>query len=189
MSNKYFSWVLYVKFQIKTSAAFLKNVCYQYFNFVLQINYCLFFFLWAADWLTNNLFIWNVLLFSCNLISHLCPSGSSYSGRTVTDYLYYYRYLIFWEGGGVGKNSGGVSSMLPKNLALFQTKQWGHVAAALKRSYQWCLNLTPNNTETIERITCHCFLRPITRDLTSSSCTTETMWSFRPILKLEPLLT
>ena len=33
----------------------------------------------------------------------------------------------------------------------------GHVAATRKRSYQWCLTLTPNNTETIERMTCHVF--------------------------------
>ena len=45
----------------------------------------------------------------------------------------------------------------------------GHVAAARKRSHQWCLTLTPSNTETIERMTCHCFLRPIRSDLTSSS--------------------
>ena len=45
-------------------------------------------------------------------------------------------------------------------------------AAARKRSHQWCLTLTPNNTETIERMTCHCFLRPIRRGLTSSSYTT-----------------
>ena len=48
----------------------------------------------------------------------------------------------------------------------------GHVAAACKRSHQWCLALTPNNTETIERMTCHCFLRPIRRDHKSSSYTT-----------------
>ena len=34
---------------------------------------------------------------------------------------------------------------------------------------QWCVSLTPNNTKTIERMTCHCFLRPIRRDLTNSS--------------------
>ena len=45
----------------------------------------------------------------------------------------------------------------------------GHLAAARKRSHQWCLTLTPNNTETVERMTCHCFLRPIRRHLTSSS--------------------
>ena len=52
-------------------------------------------------------------------------------------------------------------------------KETGHVAAARKRSHQWCLTLTPNNTETIERMIFHCFLRPIRRDLTSSSYTTE----------------
>ena len=45
----------------------------------------------------------------------------------------------------------------------------GHLAAARKRSHQWCLTLTPNNTETVERMTCHCFLRPSRRHLTSSS--------------------
>ena len=29
------------------------------------------------------------------------------------------------------------------------TKLWGHVASARKRSHQWCLTLTPKNTETI----------------------------------------
>ena len=48
-----------------------------------------------------------------------------------------------------------------------------NVVAARKRSHQWCLTLTPNNTETIGRMTCHCFLRPIRRDLTSSSYTTD----------------
>ena len=42
-------------------------------------------------------------------------------------------------------------------------------------SEEKCLTLTPNNTETIERMTCHCFLRLIRRDLTSSSYTTEIM--------------
>ena len=56
-----------------------------------------------------------------------------------------------------------------KNLNKF----WGHVAAARKRSHQWCLTLTPNNTETLERMTGHCFLRLIRRDLISSSYTTE----------------
>ena len=36
-----------------------------------------------------------------------------------------------------------------------------HVAAARKRSHQWCISLTPNNTKTIGRMTCLCFLRPI----------------------------
>ena len=47
-----------------------------------------------------------------------------------------------------------------------------YVAAARKRSHQFYVPLTPNNTKTIERMTCHCFLRPIRRDLTSSSYTT-----------------
>ena len=33
----------------------------------------------------------------------------------------------------------------------------GHVAAARKRSHQWCVSLTPNNTKTMGRMTCHCF--------------------------------
>ena len=49
----------------------------------------------------------------------------------------------------------------------------GHIAATWKRSHQWCVSLTPNNTKTIGRMTCHCFLRPIRRDLTSSSYTTH----------------
>ena len=44
-----------------------------------------------------------------------------------------------------------------------------HIAAARKRSHQWCVSLTPNNIETIERMTCHCFLRRIARDLTSAT--------------------
>ena len=34
---------------------------------------------------------------------------------------------------------------------------------------QWCVSLTPNNTKTIDRMTCHYFLRPIRKDLTNSS--------------------
>ena len=43
---------------------------------------------------------------------------------------------------------------------------------SLPSLHQWCLTLTPDSTETIERMTGHCFLRPIRRDLTSSSHTT-----------------
>ena len=46
------------------------------------------------------------------------------------------------------------------------------IAAALKRTHQWFLILTPNNTKTIETMTCHCFRRPTRRGLTSSSYTT-----------------
>ena len=61
------------------------------------------------------------------------------------------------------------------SLWVFQLKKKNvcHVAAAWKRSHQWCVSLTPNNTKTIGRMTCHCFLRPIRRDLTSSSYTTH----------------
>ena len=40
-----------------------------------------------------------------------------------------------------------------------------HVAAARRTSHQWCLTLTSNNTKTIDRMTFHCFLRPIRRDV------------------------
>ena len=40
-----------------------------------------------------------------------------------------------------------------------------HVSAARKRSHQLCLTLTPDNTKTKERMTFHCFLRPIRRDV------------------------
>ena len=56
--------------------------------------------------------------------------------------------------------------ILKMNLHEFLQKV--HVAAARKRSHQWCVSLTPNNTKTIGRMTCNCFLRSIRRDLTSS---------------------
>ena len=49
------------------------------------------------------------------------------------------------------------------------------VAVARKWSHQWCVSLTPNNNNTVERMTYHCFLQPIKRDLTSSSYTTPTL--------------
>ena len=48
----------------------------------------------------------------------------------------------------------------------------GHVAAARKRSHRWWVSRAPNNTKTIGRMTCHCFLQPIRTDHTSSSHTT-----------------
>ena len=48
----------------------------------------------------------------------------------------------------------------------------GHVAAARKRRHRWWVSLAPNNTKTIKRMTCHCFLQPIRTDHTSSSHTT-----------------
>ena len=60
----------------------------------------------------------------------------------------------------------------------FTLLNWGHVAAAHKRNKSlWCPTLTPNNIETIERMTCHCFLRPIWRDLTSSSYSTVSLYT------------
>ena len=55
----------YVKFQIEKHwlmkhFAFLKNVCYQYLNFVLWVTYC---FL-TTCWLAHNQLSWTVLLFS-----------------------------------------------------------------------------------------------------------------------------
>ena len=62
---------------------------------------------------------------------------------------------------------------LGQPLGIPVKKKMCHVAAAWKRSHQWCVSLTPNNTKTIGRMTCHCFLLPIRRDLTSSSYTTH----------------
>ena len=52
----------------------------------------------------------------------------------------------------------------------------GHVAAARKRSHQWCLTLTSNNTETTKKMTRPCFLWPIRRDLPSSYYTPRTIF-------------
>ena len=41
-----------------------------------------------------------------------------------------------------------------------------------KRSLQWCATLTPRNTKTMGRMTCHCFQWPIRRDLRISCYTT-----------------
>ena len=62
-------------------------------------------------------------------------------------------------------------STLPASLQHKQARVEGHVAAT-RKSHRWCLTLTPNNTKTIERMTCHCFLLPIRRDLTRSFYTT-----------------
>ena len=53
----------------------------------------------------------------------------------------------------------------------------GHVAAARKRSHQWCLTLTPNNTETTEKMTRPCFPWPIRRHLPSSYYTPKVFQS------------
>ena len=48
----------------------------------------------------------------------------------------------------------------PASLQNKEARVEGHVAAT-RKSHRWCLTLTPNNTKTIERMTCHCFLLPI----------------------------
>ena len=55
--------------------AFLKNVCYQYYNFVLWVTYC---FL-TSCWLAHNQLSWSVLLLPCNLIGQLCLHGPGYT--------------------------------------------------------------------------------------------------------------
>ena len=73
-----------------------------------------------------------------------------------------------------------------ESVALFDTGAAGDsVAAARKRGHQWCLTLTPHNTKTIERMTCHRFQRPIRRDLMSSCYTILIIWrAFRTFLGL-----
>ena len=46
-----------------------------------------------------------------------------------------------------------------------------HVAAAQNRSHQWCLTRPQTILKQLKEWR-HCFLQPIIRDLTSSSCTT-----------------
>ena len=71
---------LYLKFRIQKHClvkhfAFLKNVCNQYLNFMLQLTYrCWFFFFFTSCWLPHNRLSWNVWLFCCNRIGQLCRS-------------------------------------------------------------------------------------------------------------------
>ena len=61
------------------------------------------------------------------------------------------------------------------SFLVLAVKDWGfakasarsHIAAARKRGRQWSVSLTPNNSTTIERMTCDGFLRPIRSDLYS----------------------
>ena len=55
--------------------AFLKKVCYQYYNFVLWVTYC---FL-TSCWLAHNQLSWSVLLLPCNLIGQLCLRCPGYT--------------------------------------------------------------------------------------------------------------
>ena len=86
----------------------------------------------------------------------------------LTNYNWYKGYTL-------DKTKLGTKTLLLGNHKTNQKKgkTWGHVAAARKRSHQWRVSLTPNNTKIIGRIKCHCFLRPIRRDLPNSSNTTQ----------------
>ena len=70
MSNKYVSWVLYIRFR------FLAKRLLSLFNFCAPSNLM---FLRAVDWPTTKFRSWNVLFFSCNPIGHwsLAYSGSA----------------------------------------------------------------------------------------------------------------
>ena len=74
-------------------------------------------------------------------------------------------------------NSNPRLCLTPRPAGVFyhvvSVKYTGILAAARKRSYQWCVSLTPNNTKTIGRMTGHHYLRPIRRDLENSSYTTR----------------
>ena len=81
---KQVSWVLYAKFRIEKRLvkhfAFLKNVCYQYLNFVLRVTQLLFFYELLIG---RSQLSWNVLLLSCNPIGQLCLGGPGCSSCTV----------------------------------------------------------------------------------------------------------
>ena len=49
--------------------------------------------------------------------------------------------------------------------------QLGSCSSCSQEKSQWCLTLTPDNTERIERMTYHCFVQPTRRDLTSRAPT------------------
>ena len=70
-------------------------------------------------------------------------------------------------------------------LSILMGFDWGqvHVAAPQKRSHQWCVSLTPKNTKTSGRMTCHCFLQHARkgRELPSSSYTA--CWLFNIYLE------
>ena len=96
-SNKYVSWVLYVKFWIHKRDcllkhfAFLKNVCYQFLKFCAWSNLLFFLKLSQSPFpvsatscgLAYSQLSRNVFLFSRNLIGQLCLSGPGYSSPTV----------------------------------------------------------------------------------------------------------
>ena len=81
---KQISWVLYAKFRIEKRLvkhfSFLKNVCYQYLDFLLRVTQLLFFYELLIG---HNQLSWSVLLLSCNPIGQLCLGGLGYSTCTV----------------------------------------------------------------------------------------------------------
>lgn len=66
-----------------------------------------------------------------------------------------FKLLFFWQ------PTGPSCLEFAKKEIAFVFVGHVHVAAAWKRSHQWCISLTPNNTKTVGRMTCLCFLRPI----------------------------
>ena len=89
--------------------------------------------------------------------------------------IYGYSFTINKQHNVSFTNINVIEAQLPEEMSRWQleiTLLRGHVAAARKRGHQWYISLTPNNTKTMGRMTCHCFQWPIRRDLTSSSYTT-----------------
>ena len=107
VSNKYISWVLKVSnrkyYCVVKHFAFLKNICYQYLNFVLAVTDCFFF---TNCWLADSQLSWNVLLFSCNPYVQLGQDGPiTDSSRTVTGQTKV-AMIIIWAHGGYVEGSG-----------------------------------------------------------------------------------
>ena len=86
--------------------AFLKNICYQYLNFVLAVTDCC--SLRTADSLAHSQLSWNVLLFSCNPNVQLGQDGPiTDSSRTVTGQIKVAMIMIWPHGGYVGGSGVG----------------------------------------------------------------------------------
>ena len=94
-------------------------------------------------------------------------------------------YLIWWGTACIKKTLANLYSWVIKHNYVIILGVGGSGGARYngqhrKRSQQWCLTLTPNKTETIERMTCHCFLWTFRRDLPSSSYTTAFFRLWKP---------
>ena len=108
VSNKYISWVLKVSnrkyYCVVKHFAFLKNICYQYLNFVLAVTDCFF----TNCWLAHSQLSWNVLLFSCNPNVQLGQDGPiTDSSHTVTGQIKVAMIIIWPHGGYVGGSGVG----------------------------------------------------------------------------------